>query len=67
MSSFAAVQTWAEAARRAGSTDPKVVIPALRAGEFETALGRVAFDQKGDRRDIRYSILTWKDGRLRRQ
>jgi branched-chain amino acid transport system substrate-binding protein len=67
LSSFAAVQTWAEAARRAGSSDAKAVIPALRSGEFETALGRVAFDQKGDRRDIRYSVLTWKDGRLRRE
>jgi branched-chain amino acid transport system substrate-binding protein len=67
LSSFAAVQTWAEAVRRAGSADPKAVIQGLRSGEFETALGRIAFDQKGDRRDIRYSILTWKDGRLRRQ
>lgn len=65
LSNFAAVQTWAEAVRRAGGGDPKKVIQALRSGEFETAIGRVAFDQHGDRRDIRYSILTWKDGHLR--
>jgi branched-chain amino acid transport system substrate-binding protein len=64
VSHFAAVQTWAEAVRRAGGGEPKKVIEALRSGEFKTAVGRVAFDQRGDRRDIRYSILTWKNGRL---
>ena len=63
-SHFAAVQVWAEAVRRAGSGDPKKVIAALRSGEFYTAVGPVAFDEKGDRRDIQYSFLTWKDGHL---
>ena len=62
LSNFAAVETWAEAVRRAGSGDPKAVVAALRAGTFDTAVGPVAFDAKGDRRDIQYSILTWKDG-----
>ena len=62
--SYAAVQTWAEAVRRAGGGEPKKVIEALRSGEFRTAVGRVAFDQKGDRRDIHYSVLTWQGGRL---
>ena len=62
LSNFAAVQTWAEAVRRAGSGDPNAVVAQLRSGTFNTAVGHVAFDEKGDRRDIRYSILTWKDG-----
>jgi branched-chain amino acid transport system substrate-binding protein len=62
LSHFAAVQTFAEAVRRAGSGDPKAVVAALRAGPFDTAVGPIAFDAKGDRRDIQYSILTWKDG-----
>jgi len=62
LSNYAAVQVWAEAVRRAGSGDPKAVVAALRSGTFKTAVGNVAFDGKGDRRDIRYSILTWKDG-----
>jgi branched-chain amino acid transport system substrate-binding protein len=62
LSNFAAVQTWAEAVRRAGSGDPKAVVAALRSGTFKTAVGNVAFDQRGDRRDIQYSIMTWKDG-----
>jgi branched-chain amino acid transport system substrate-binding protein len=62
LSNFAAVQTWAEAVRRAGSGDPKAVVAALRAGTFKTAVGNVAFDERGDRRDIQYSIMTWKNG-----
>jgi branched-chain amino acid transport system substrate-binding protein len=62
--SYAAVQTWAAAVRRAGSGERKKVIEALRSGEFATAVGRVAFDRNGDRRDIDYSVMTWQGGRL---
>jgi branched-chain amino acid transport system substrate-binding protein len=62
LSNFAAVQTFAEAVRQAGSGDPKAVVAVLRSGTFRTAIGNVAFDEKGDRRDIQYSIMTWKGG-----
>ena len=62
--SFAAVQVWAAAVRQAGSGEPKLVIEALRSGNYETAVGAVAFDGKGDRRDISYSVLTLQAGRL---
>lgn len=62
LSNIAAVQTFAEAVRRAGSGDPKAVVEKLRSGTFDTAIGNVAFDAKGDQRDLQYSILTWKDG-----
>jgi branched-chain amino acid transport system substrate-binding protein len=58
------VQTWAQAIRRAGSGDARAVVAALRAATFDTAVGPVAFDAKGDRRDIEYSVLSWKNGRL---
>jgi branched-chain amino acid transport system substrate-binding protein len=63
--SYVAVQTWAEAVRQAGGGEFKGVGDALRSREFTTALGRVAFDQKGDRRDVGYSIVTWQKGLLR--
>ena len=62
--SYAAVQVWAEAVRQAGGGEPKKVVEALRSGEFATAIGRVAFDKKGDRRDISYSVLTRQAGPL---
>jgi branched-chain amino acid transport system substrate-binding protein len=64
LTNMAAVQTWAEAVRRAGSGDPKAVVAQLRAVTFDTAIGKVAFDAKGDQRDLQYSILTWKDGNV---
>ena len=62
--SYAGVQTWAEAVRRAGSGERSKVIEVLRSGEFATAVGPVAFDQKGDRRDSHYSMMSWQRGRL---
>ena len=62
--SFAAVQTWAASVRQAGSGEPKLVIESLRSGKYETAVGAVAFDGKGDRRDVLYSVLTLQAGRL---
>ena len=46
--SYAAVQVWAEAVRRAGSFKKTEVIATLRNGTFETVLGRIGFDAKGD-------------------
>jgi branched-chain amino acid transport system substrate-binding protein len=62
--SYSAVQVWAEAVRRAGGGEPKRVIEVLRSGEFTTAIGRMAFDQRGDRRDIHFSVLTWQEGHV---
>ena len=65
LNSYATVQTWAEAVRRAGSGDPAKVVDALRTGEFQTAIGLVAFDKQGERRGVGYSVLTWDGGRLK--
>jgi len=45
---YAAVQTWAQAVERAGTTERTAVIDALRAQTFDTVLGRIGFDAKGD-------------------
>jgi branched-chain amino acid transport system substrate-binding protein len=65
LNSYATVQTWAEAVRRAGSGDPTKVVAALRDGEYQTAIGLVAFDKQGERRGVQYSVLTWDGGRLK--
>jgi branched-chain amino acid transport system substrate-binding protein len=61
--SYAAVQTWTQAATRAGSTEPKAIIAALRAGEFDTILGRISFDQKGDVRQPGFEWFIWRGGK----
>ncbi len=45
---YAAFQVWSQAVAKAGSTDPKKVIDTIKAGEWDTVLGKMAFDSKGD-------------------
>ncbi len=46
--SYGALQAWAQAVQQAGSLKPDAVIDALRAGSFDTILGKIGFDDKGD-------------------
>jgi len=45
---YAAVQVWAEAVRQAGSFEGRKVAEALHKGEFDSVIGKVSFDPKGD-------------------
>ncbi len=60
--SYAAVQAWAQAVAVAGSTDADKVVQALRGGEFNTVLGRIGFDAKGDVSAPGYVWYEWYDG-----
>jgi branched-chain amino acid transport system substrate-binding protein len=46
--SYAAVKVWAQAVEKAGTVEPKAVAAALRAHQFDTVLGTIGFDEKGD-------------------
>ena len=59
----AALEVWAQAARKAGSTGLDAVVPVLRAGSFNTVVGEIAFDAKGDVREPKYSIYRYQDGK----
>ncbi len=59
---YAAIQAWAAAAGAAGSTDFDAVVGALDDGEFETVLGKLSFDDKGDVTLPGYVWYEWKDG-----
>lgn len=45
---YAAVQVWGQAVARAGTLDLEAVTRTLREAEFDTVLGRIGFDEKGD-------------------
>ena len=45
---YAAVQVWAQAVEAAGSLDFAAVTQAMRSRQFDTVLGRIGFDDKGD-------------------
>jgi branched-chain amino acid transport system substrate-binding protein len=52
----------AGAANAAKSTDPKTLDKTLKSGRFETVLGTVGFDQKGDITAPGYVLYVWRNG-----
>ena len=60
--SYAAVQAWAQAAKKAGSLKPQAVIAALRNSQFDTVLGRIDFDDKGDLTAQSWIWYAWRNG-----
>ncbi|WP_428267775.1 branched-chain amino acid ABC transporter substrate-binding protein [Haliangium sp.] len=60
--SYGATQAWAQAVEKAGSLDLDKVIAGLREGEFDTVLGTIGFDDKGDVTAPGYVVYEWKDG-----
>jgi branched-chain amino acid transport system substrate-binding protein len=56
------VQVWAQAVERASSLKLEPVANALRRGSFDTALGRVTFNSKGDLTDAAWQWKVWTDG-----
>jgi branched-chain amino acid transport system substrate-binding protein len=45
---YGAVQVWAQAAEKAGSLELRAITAALREHQFDTVLGPIDFDEKGD-------------------
>ena len=59
---YAAIQAWAAAATAAGTTDFEPVVKALNEGKFDTVLGSLEFDDKGDVTLPGYVFYEWKNG-----
>jgi branched-chain amino acid transport system substrate-binding protein len=53
-----------EAMKKANSSDPAKYLPELAKIEFTGATGKIAFDEKGDRKDAEITIFTMKGGKL---
>jgi branched-chain amino acid transport system substrate-binding protein len=52
------------AMQKANSADPKKYLPELQKIDFTGATGKIAFDDKGDRKDAEMTIFTMKGGKL---
>ena len=62
--SYGVVQAIADGIKKAGSEDPKAVAKALESGElFETVLGTIQLDAKGDLKNPSFDMNQWKDGK----
>jgi len=59
---YAAFQAWADAATKAGTTDADKVEVALRSNKFQTALGTLGFNSKGDLTNPGFVMYIWKNG-----
>jgi branched-chain amino acid transport system substrate-binding protein len=60
---YAAIQVWAEAANKAKSVDPKKVAAELKsAGPWQSVLGKIAYDKKGDVTEGDYVMYAWHAG-----
>jgi branched-chain amino acid transport system substrate-binding protein len=62
LAAYAAVQVWAQAVERAATLELAAVSEILRRGRFDTVLGRVAFDHKGDLEDAAWQWKVWTEG-----
>ena len=60
---YAAIQAWKQAVESAGSTEFDAVVKALDDGSFDTVLGNLEFDDKGDVSLPGYVFYEWKDGK----
>jgi branched-chain amino acid transport system substrate-binding protein len=61
--SYAGVQIIAQAAEKANSLDPKKIAEVMHSGiTFNTVIGPIAYDAKGDRTSVDYVWYVWKKG-----
>lgn len=59
---YAAIQAWAQAAEKAGKTDFDPMVKSLDTHKFNTVLGTIGFDEKGDVTAPGYVFYEWSNG-----
>jgi branched-chain amino acid transport system substrate-binding protein len=60
---YGAIQAWAQAVEKAGTTKTEAVEKVLNTDKFNTVLGDIGFDSKGDVTAPGYVFYVWKDGK----
>jgi branched-chain amino acid transport system substrate-binding protein len=58
---YAAMQIWSQAAAKAGTTDPKKVMETMKTGSWDTVIGKIEYDAKGDIKQLDYVVYKWDD------
>src|SRR5262245_6417624 len=59
---YAAIQVWVQAVAKAGTIDARKVMEAIKAGDWDTVMGKLSFDAKGDIKQTGYVVWKW-DGK----
>ncbi|MEI9982676.1 MAG: ABC transporter substrate-binding protein [Aliidongia sp.] len=60
---YAAMQVFAQAAEKATSTKLADLVKVLHSDSFDTVVGSIKFDAKGDVLNPEYVFYIWKDGK----
>jgi branched-chain amino acid transport system substrate-binding protein len=63
LSTYAALEVWAKAVAEAGTTDSAKVAETLRSHQWDTVIGKIGFDAKGDLTASTYTWYVFKDGK----
>ena len=63
LTTYAAVQIWAKAVTEAGTTDSLKVAETLHKHDWDTVVGKLAYDEKGDLTKSNYVWYLFKDGK----
>ena len=63
LSTYAAIQVWSQAVAKAGTTDSAKVADTLRGGQWDSVIGKLGFDAKGDLTAANYVWYVFKDGK----
>jgi branched-chain amino acid transport system substrate-binding protein len=56
---YAAMQIWSAAVKKVGTTDPMKVMAAIKASAWDTVIGTLEFDAKGDIKQLDYVVYKW--------
>jgi branched-chain amino acid transport system substrate-binding protein len=56
---YAAMQVWSQAAKKVGTIDPIKVMKEIKAGAWDTVIGKLEFDAKGDIKQLDYVVYKW--------
>lgn len=59
---YAALQIWVDTVKAVGSTDPGKLADAMRKTSYDTVLGNIRFDAKGDLTTPAYVMYRWANG-----
>ena len=64
---YAALQVWAQAVEKAGTVDSQEVAKVMHQQSFDTVLGNLSFDEKGDLTQHAFAWYQWQEGKPVRQ
>jgi branched-chain amino acid transport system substrate-binding protein len=67
LQAYAAVEAWSQAVGDQRTNDNAKVASALSSKEFETVIGRVRFNERGDATIPSYALHVWRNGAWQRR